>query len=104
VALTQNRTSLRSPGIDFSVKYRPVSEQTTFTLQELKRFDGENGLMYIAYKGIVYDVSMSRRWQSGLHEGLHFPAQDLSEEMFDSPHGEEVFLHPGIRKVGYLRH
>jgi predicted heme/steroid binding protein len=59
--------------------------------------------MYIAYKGIVYDVSMSRRWQTGIHEGLHFPAQDLSGEMGDAPHGEEVLSHPHVQIVGYLK-
>lgn len=59
--------------------------------------------MYIVHKGIVYDVSSSRRWRNGLHEGLHFPAQDLTDEMPEAPHGEEVLLHPGIFRVGSLQ-
>jgi len=77
-----------------------MPEEKVFTIDELRRCDGENGPMYISYNGIVYDVSASRRWRSGIHEGLHFPGQDLSGEFSEAPHGEEVFLHPIIKRVG----
>lgn len=73
-----------------------------FSINELRRFDGESGPIYIAYQGIVYDVSDCPRWKSGLHEQMHFPAQDLSEEMADAPHSEDVFSRPCIRRVGRL--
>lgn len=73
-----------------------------FSIDELRRFDGESGPIYIAYQGIVYDVSDCPRWKSGLHEQMHFPAQDLSEEMADAPHSEDVFSRPCIRRVGRL--
>ena len=73
-----------------------------FTTAELKKYDGIDHPMYLAFDGVVYDVSKSPRWRSGLHEGLHFPAQDLSGEMDDAPHGREVLLHPVVRIAGRL--
>lgn len=73
-----------------------------FTIQELRLYDGEDRPMYVACDGIVYDVSESRRWRGGLHEGLHFPAQDLTSELPDAPHQREVFQRSIIRRVGRL--
>jgi predicted heme/steroid binding protein len=75
---------------------------TPVTLQELRRADGEDGPMYVAYKGIVYDLSGCPRWRQGLHEQQHFPAQDLTGELTGAPHGEEVFKRPCVRVVGVL--
>jgi predicted heme/steroid binding protein len=79
-----------------------MSEERTFTLRELRRLDGEDGPAYIAYHGVVYDVSGCPRWSSGIHERLHFPGQDLSGEMYDAPHEEDVFRRPCVRRVGRL--
>ena len=64
-----------------------------FTEQQLKQFDGSSKKKpaYIAYKGIVYDVSSSSHWRDGLHRNLHFAGQDLTDELADSPHGDRVF-------------
>jgi predicted heme/steroid binding protein len=72
------------------------------TLAELRRCDGENGPMYIAYQGVVYDVSDCPRWRRGLHENMHFPAQDLSGEMGEAPHAQDVLTRPCVRRVGVL--
>jgi predicted heme/steroid binding protein len=69
---------------------------------QLQRFDGDDLPMYIAYKGIVYDVSQCPHWKKGLHEGLHFPGQDLTAELPDAPHGEEVFTRACVRIAGKL--
>jgi len=73
-----------------------------FTEQELKSYDGENGPMYVAFGGVVYDVSECPHWRSGLHEGQHFPGLNLSAEMHGGPHGPEVFRRPCVRPVGRL--
>lgn len=74
------------------------------TLAELIRCNGEDDeRILIAYHGMVYDVSQSPRWQSGLHEHLHFPGQDLTAELPEAPHGIEVFDHPSIRRIGRLQ-
>ena len=42
------------------------------------------------------------KWRGDLHENLHFPAQDLTSELPDAPHKEEVFLHDCVKVVGRL--
>ena len=70
---------------------------------ELRRNDGERGTRkYIAYKGIVYDVTDCPKWRTELHEFLHFPGQDLTSEFPDAPHKEEVFDHDCVKIVGRL--
>lgn len=73
-----------------------------FTLDDLKRYHGDGITALVAFDGIVYDVSSSRRWRSGLHELSHWAGQDLTAELKDAPHGREVFSHPGIQRVGIL--
>ena len=46
--------------------------------------------IYVAYKGLVYDVSESRLWKNGKHYE-HWSGQDLTEELKDAPHAEWVF-------------
>ena len=73
------------------------------TLAELRRNSGERGARkFIAYKGVVYDVTDCPKWRGDLHENLHFPAQDLTSELPDAPHKEEVFLHECVKIVGKL--
>lgn len=62
------------------------------TLSELAEFDGKNGRKaYIAYQGTVYDVTESALWKSGSHMVIHHAGRDLSAELAEAPHGEEVF-------------
>ena len=46
--------------------------------------------IYIAWNGLVYDVSASRLWKNGKHYE-HWAGQDLTAELKDAPHGEWVF-------------
>jgi predicted heme/steroid binding protein len=73
------------------------------THSELKRSTGERGTRkYIAYYGIVYDVTDCPKWRSDLHEQLHFPGQDLTSELPDAPHKEDVFSRPCVKIIGRL--
>ena len=78
------------------------SPERLFTLRELRAYDGEDGQSYIAFQGIVYDVSDCPKWRSGMHEQMHFPGQDLTSEFPEAPHAEEVFQHPCVRRIGRL--
>ena len=70
---------------------------------ELRRNNGEHGSRkYIAYNGFVYDVTDCPKWRTELHERLHFPGQDLTSELSDAPHKEEVFSHDCVKIVGRL--
>jgi predicted heme/steroid binding protein len=74
------------------------------TEMELRRNMGERGSRkFIAYNGIVYDVTDCPKWRLDMHENLHFPGQDLTSELPDAPHAEEVFTRPCIKIVGKLQ-
>ena len=77
--------------------------ERTVTLAELKRNSGERGSRkFIAYKGVVYDVTDCPKWRLDMHEFLHFPGQDLTSELPDAPHMEEVFSHDCVIVIGRL--
>lgn len=58
-----------------------------FTREELATFNGKDGSpAYVAFKGVVYDVTDSAMWGDGDHEGMHFAGADLTEEHGDAPH------------------
>jgi len=46
--------------------------------------------IWVAYRGIVFDVGKSRLWLNGTHYE-HWAGQDLTEELRDAPHGDDVF-------------
>ena len=55
--------------------------------------------IWIAYKGQVYEVSASRLWRQGKHYE-HWAGQDLTGELEDAPHTEEVFSR--FKMIGHL--
>lgn len=70
---------------------------------ELRRQNGERGTRkFVAYNGIVYDVTDCPKWRLDLHENLHFAGQDLTTELPDAPHKEDVFTRPCVKVVGRL--
>jgi predicted heme/steroid binding protein len=79
-----------------------MAAERIVTRQELAVCDGDSGPAFIAYQGVVYDVSGCSRWRQGLHEGMHFPGQDLTGEMQGAPHLEDVFARPCVKRVGIL--
>ena len=76
--------------------------EKVFTQAELRQYDGVTGPILVAYEGIVYDLSDCPKWRNGLHEGLHFPGQDLYGEIEEAPHSIEVFKRPCVHRVGFL--
>jgi predicted heme/steroid binding protein len=56
--------------------------------------------IWIAYKGIVYDLGRSKLWKNGRHYE-HWAGQDLTEELKDAPHNENVF--DKFYPIGYLK-
>jgi predicted heme/steroid binding protein len=70
---------------------------------ELRRQNGERGTRkFVAHNGIVYDVTDCPKWRLDLHENLHFAGQDLTSELPDAPHKEDVFTRPCVIIVGRL--
>jgi predicted heme/steroid binding protein len=73
------------------------------TLPELRRNNGDRGARkWLAYDGVVYDVTDCPKWHTDMHEQLHFPGQDLTSELPDAPHKKEVFTRPCVKIVGRL--
>jgi predicted heme/steroid binding protein len=63
----------------------------TVTRTQLSLRNGQDKpQIWVAYKGQVYDVTHSRLWREGKHYE-HWAGQDLTDELPDAPHTEEVF-------------
>lgn len=56
--------------------------------------------IWVAFRGIIYDVSNSRLWRKGMHYE-HWAGQDLTEELAEAPHSEAVFER--FNTVGILK-
>ncbi len=56
--------------------------------------------IWVAYKGLIYDVTESRLWRKGQHYE-HWAGQDLSEELSEAPHTASVFKR--FKAVGVLK-
>ena len=75
----------------------------TISEMELRRNNGDRGSRkYVAYDGIVYDVTDCPKWRLDMHENLHFPGQDLTSELPEAPHVGDVFSRPCVKIVGRL--
>jgi predicted heme/steroid binding protein len=73
-----------------------------YTLDELLSFDGRGGRSsYIAYRGILYDVSRSRFWKNGSHMVKHQAGRDLTDALKMAPHDENKLL--AMPRAGKVR-
>lgn len=72
----------------------------TFSRKELKKYDGSQGISYVAYRSRVYDVSKSFHWKKGVHQVSHPAGCDLTEAMKDAPHLPDLlFRFPVVGKL-----
>lgn len=68
-----------------------MSELPTYTKNQLALRNGQDKpQIWVAYQGIIYDVTESRLWRNGKHYE-HWAGQDLTHELVDAPHTHEVF-------------
>jgi len=56
--------------------------------------------IWVAYQGVVYDVTESRLWRDGKHYE-HWAGQDLTDELPEAPHTSEVFKR--FKAIGKLQ-
>ncbi|MGB0431024.1 MAG: cytochrome b5 domain-containing protein [Bacteroidia bacterium] len=76
------------------------SKLETYTRSQLALRNGQDrDEIWVAYKGVIYDVTNSRLWRNGKHYA-HWAGQDLTNELPDAPHTETVFER--FEKVGEL--
>ena len=72
-----------------------------FTKSQLALRNGQDREeIWCAYLGNIYDVSKSRMWRNGKHYE-HWAGQDLTNELKDAPHNENVF--DKFKIVGILK-
>jgi predicted heme/steroid binding protein len=78
-----------------------VKKEGDLSLAELGRYDGQEGRpAYIAFRGMIYDVSESKLWKNGNHMGRHPSGVDLTEVLSQAPHGEDKVM--AMPRVGDL--
>lgn len=67
------------------------NELPSYTRSQLALRNGQDrDEIWVAYQGIIYDVTASRLWRNGKHYE-HWAGQDLTDELPDAPHNEQVF-------------
>jgi predicted heme/steroid binding protein len=72
-----------------------------FSRQELSQHNGKDKpTIYIAFNGKVYDVSDNYFWRMGEHYAIHKAGGDMTEELKEAPHGEEMLKNCPI--VGFF--
>lgn len=76
-------------------------ELPIYSKQQLALRNGQDKPdIWVAYKGLIYDVGISRLWQNGKHYE-HWAGQDLTNELPDAPHTDTVFER--FKVVGKLK-
>ncbi|MEL6624617.1 MAG: cytochrome b5 domain-containing protein [Bacteroidota bacterium] len=77
-----------------------MTETPTYTRGQLALRNGQDrDEIWVAFKGIIYDVTESRHWRNGKHYS-HWAGQDLTPELEDAPHGDYVFKR--LKVIGRL--
>ena len=69
-----------------------IEQLPTYSKAQLALRNGQDrDEIWVAYKGLVYDVTHSRLWRRGNHYE-HWAGQDLTRELDeDAPHNPNVF-------------
>lgn len=82
------------------VQNQSVVEERQYTLEELSKYNGRNGMpAYVAVNGIVYDVSSVGSWGGGTHFGLA-AGEELTEEYNNCHGGADIISKlPKVGKV-----
>lgn len=78
-----------------------MHELPLYTQSQLALRNGQDKPeIWIAFEGVIYDVSESRLWKNGKHYE-HWAGQDLTDELKDAPHTQRVFER--FKAVGRLK-
>ncbi len=98
-------TSYAGATISQTSQETKIPDEKTFTKTQLAKFDGKNGnAAYVAYEGIVYDVSS--KWADGKHHGIKADIDIISQLDNCSFHEDgffkTVFVKYNFPKIGVL--
>jgi predicted heme/steroid binding protein len=78
-----------------------MSDLPQYTKSQLALRNGQDKPeIWVACNGVIYDVTGSRLWRKGQHYE-HWAGQDLTPELADAPHTQEVFER--FKAVGQLK-
>lgn len=78
-----------------------MSELPVYTKNQLALRNGQDKPeIWVAYQGLIYDVTESRLWKNGKHYE-HWAGQDLTEELMNAPHTNAVFSR--FKLIGSLK-
>ncbi len=68
-----------------------MSVLPSYTKSQLALRNGQDKPeIWVAFEGRIYDVSTSKLWRKGKHYE-HWAGQDLTDELKDAPHSQQVF-------------
>ena len=68
-----------------------MSNLPTYSSAQLALRNGQDKEeIWCAYKGLIYELNRSKLWRNGQHYE-HWAGQDLTKEMANAPHTENVF-------------
>lgn len=86
------------PKLRASGRMAVTPKDGVFDPETLANFDGNDGRpAYVAFKGKVYDLSLSQRWKKGIHF-RHPAGKELTRAMAEAPHEEDKLA--GFKQVG----
>ena len=78
--VTENDTDSRT-GAPTTAAATTVPAVKTFTAVQLAEFNGKNGKdSYVAYNGVVYNVTDNKIWKNGEHKGL-LAGTDITDDI-----------------------
>ena len=78
-----------------------MSDLQEYTKFQLALRNGQDKpQVWVAYQGLIYDVTESRLWKTGQHYE-HWAGQDLTSELKDAPHTQSVF--EKFKVIGVLK-
>ncbi len=73
------------------IQYIKNNMSKKYTKSQLALRNGQDrDEIWVAFRGIIYDVGASRLWRNGKHYE-HWAGQDLTEELKNAPHTDKVF-------------
>lgn len=79
---------MESPNL---IQYIKNNMSKKYTKSQLALRNGQDrDEIWVAFRGIIYDVGASRLWRNGKHYE-HWAGQDLTEELKNAPHTNKVF-------------
>lgn len=78
--------------VNYQIEFlKPSFKMKDYTKSQLALRNGvDKDEIWVAFEGKIYDVTNSKLWKNGKHYE-HWAGQDLTPEMEDAPHAEQVF-------------